>query len=201
MVWKSYHRNLSHVFPQNVPIFFTWRLHGSLPAAVAPDRRAKPETHGGKFCRMDRHLDRATSGPMWLKDQAIAGMVASRTELGADRFKYYELHEYVVMPNHVHVLLAPYVHPAVLMRLMKGVTARRANQMLHRSGQPFWQDESFDHWCRSVAELRKLREYIVMNPVKAGLASRPQDYPWCSSHQRLLKKHAKLVQRGVVGKT
>jgi putative transposase len=53
------------------------------------------------------------------------------------------------MANHVHVLFEPRVTVARIMGGIKGVTAREANRILGRIGQPFWQDESFDHWIRN----------------------------------------------------
>jgi len=62
-------------------------------------------------------------------------------------------------------------------RGIKGVTLRDANRVLGRVGKPFWQDESFDHGIRSAAEFEKVRGYIERNPVKAGLAAKPEDWP------------------------
>jgi putative transposase len=62
------------------------------------------------------------------------------------------------------------------MRIRKGITARRANQILGRTGQAFWQDESFDRWCRDTTEVQRIRRYIQMNPVKAGLANAPEEW-------------------------
>ena len=64
---------------------------------------------------------------------------------------------------------------------MKGYTAREANKILGRTGQPFWQKESYDHWVRDSAELQRIRRYIERNPVKGGLVSRVEDYPWSST--------------------
>jgi len=64
---------------------------------------------------------------------------------------------------------------------LKGVTARDANSILSRKGKHFWQDESFDHWVRSPREFDRIRTYIEMNPVSAGLASCPEDWPWSSA--------------------
>ncbi len=58
-----------------------------------------------------------------------------------------------VMPYHVHLLILPQVSVAVLMRWLKGSTARSANRILGRTGQPFWQDESFDHYLRSPKQI------------------------------------------------
>jgi type I restriction enzyme R subunit/putative DNA methylase len=195
--FRSYRRNLPHVFPEHVPIFFTWRLYGSLPATSASPSADLSETHAERFLRVDRLLDTRATGPKWLKIPRVASAVAEEIELGASRFHRYELMEYVVMPNHVHLLILPFVEPAKLMRRLKGSTATRANQILERTREPFWQDESFDHWCRSVGEVLRVREYIAMNPVKCGLAAKPADWPWSSAHQTLLRKQRKLVQRDV----
>jgi putative transposase len=53
------------------------------------------------------------------------------------------------MPNHVHLLILPKVPVPILMRWLKGSTARSANLLLGRTGQPFWQDESYDHYARN----------------------------------------------------
>ncbi len=81
------------------------------------------------------------------------------------------------MANHVHVLLRPEVPLRRIMNGIKGVTAQAANHILGRTGQPFWQDESFDHWVRSEAEFQRIWSYIERNPVTAGLVERPEDWP------------------------
>jgi len=85
------------------------------------------------------------------------------------------------MANHVHVLLLPNIDPSKLLRSLKGFTARESNRHLGRTGQPFWQAESYDHWVRSSEELDRIAAYIENNPVKAGLAARPEDYSWSSA--------------------
>ena len=194
-----YRRNLPHVFPARTPIFFTWRLCGSLPVRKALGPTDPNESAGEKFVRTDRLLDGAACGPRWLHDSRVAGMVSAEIERGAREFRRYEVLEYVVMPNHVHRLIFPHAAPDALMRMLKGITARRANRILDRTGSPFWQDESFDHWCRSVEEVRKTREYIAENPVRSGLARRAEDWPWSSAHRRLERKQAKLVERVISG--
>ena len=64
---------------------------------------------------------------------------------------------------------------------MKWFTARKANQILRRTGQPFWQDESYDHWVRNRQERTKIINYIEMNPSKARLVKCPEDWPWSSA--------------------
>jgi type I restriction enzyme R subunit/putative DNA methylase len=97
--------------------------------------------------------------------------------------KFFELQAYVLMANHVHALIEPKVELAKITQQLKGSTARAANLILGRSGNPFWQDESFDHWVRNPGEHQKILTYIENNPVKAGLCATPQSWPWSSAHQ------------------
>src|SRR5436309_2857747 len=94
---------------------------------------------------------------------------------------HYDLLAYVVMPNHVHMLVLPKMSPSKFMKSLKGFTAREANLVLNRTGEPFWQAESYDHWVRNSDEGERIRGYIESNPVKAGLAAKPKQYPWSSA--------------------
>jgi len=49
--------------------------------------------------------------------------------------------------------------------------------VLQRAG-PFWQAEWFDHWVRDDPEQSRIVDYIRQNPVKAGLVSSWEHYPW-----------------------
>jgi REP element-mobilizing transposase RayT len=129
---------------------------------------------------MDRLLDQARSGPTFLKKHVIAQVVLTSLQHGAE-IEHYELHSWVVMPNHVHLLLTPRVSVSKLIGSLKTVTAERADLLLNRTGQAFWQEESYDHLVRSSEEFRRIQLYIENNPVAAGLASRPQEYPWSSA--------------------
>ena len=79
----------------------------------------------------------------------------------------------MILPNHVPVLLLPKMSLPVIMRWLKGSTARPANLILGRTGEAFWQDESFDHRVRDEAELDRLVHYVEYNPVSDGLAANP----------------------------
>jgi REP element-mobilizing transposase RayT len=101
-----------------------------------------------------------------------------------DHGKRFQLHAAVVMPDHVHLLFTPlcdekgwpYALPLIL-KLLKGTSARSVNKLLGSCG-PVWQEESFDHVLRSQESLEEKLEYLRQNPVRRGLATRPEDYPW-----------------------
>ena len=117
-----------------------------------------------------------------MSNQKVAALVVEALR-NADSLRLCKIHAYVVMPNHVHVLLEPVVELARITKLIKGGTARAANKMVGRTGKSFWQDESFDHWIRTSAEFERVRAYIERNPVKAGLVQRPEDWKWSSAYR------------------
>ena len=178
-----YERNLPHWQPLGKDLFVTWRLNGSLPATVVEAVRAMSELPEGKrFAEFERHLDSGNYGPTWLSHEEVAVLVVEALQK-ADSLRLCKIHAYVVMPNHVHVLLEPSVELARLTKLIKAGTARAANKILQRTGRFFWQDESFDHWIRNSAELERVRTYIERNPVKAGLVRRAEEWKWSSTYR------------------
>ena len=94
---------------------------------------------------------------------------------------YFDLDPFVLMPNHMHVLLLPKIPPPRLLQAVKGASAREANRVLGLTGRSFWQRETYDHWVRSEAEWVRIASYIEMNPVRAGLVQCAGDYRWSSA--------------------
>src|SRR5947208_15228348 len=88
------------------------------------------------------------------------------------------------MANHVHLLVRPRVSPSRLLQTLKGSTAREANRMLGRTGQPFWPAESYDHSVRDDRESDRIKMYIENNPAKAGLVANAKDYLWSSAARK-----------------
>jgi REP element-mobilizing transposase RayT len=129
---------------------------------------------------IDRHLDTARRGPLYLAREPIAQIVAASLQRGIS-LGHYDLRAYVIMANHVHVLLLPLISPSSLLQSLKGATAREANRILGRTGEPFWQAESYDHWVRDESEFERIVRYIENNPVQAGLVTQPEDYRWSSA--------------------
>jgi REP element-mobilizing transposase RayT len=150
---------------------------------VGGERSPQPETAGKAFAMADRLADRAISDPLWLKDPRVAQVVKNALLHGERGRSFYTLRAWVIMPNHVHVLLEPNVTSPIITRWLKGSTARRANQILGRTGQTFWQDESFDRWVRSGVELARVEHYIEFNPVSAGFVTLPEAWPLSSARK------------------
>lgn len=194
-------------------IFFTWRLFGSVPKEAwerllaERERLERQPLRGGEteherairhaktvFARFNEMLGQATYGPRWLAEPHIA-------QLMTDAFFHhngqrYYLIAFVVMPNHVHVVLRPieiqqpgeegpqFVPISKITKGLKGYVAREANRWLVRTGQAFWQEESYDHWVRDEAELARIVTYIESDPVRCGLVTRPEDWRWSSAWER-----------------
>jgi len=203
-----YHRDLPHWHPPGVPIFFTCRLYGSLPAKVLQElkcmqrllareistlseveqQKRRVQNFKKLFAKIDMTLDQANSGPLWLAKTEIASMVENTL-----LFKYaalYKLWAYVVMANHVHFLITPKssmdsdVPVKQILQKIKGFTAYEANKLMARTGKPFWQGESFDHWSRDYDEFMRIVAYIENSPVKAALVERPEDWKYSSAAER-----------------
>jgi REP element-mobilizing transposase RayT len=178
-----YRRRLPHWIPDHSILFVTWRLAGSLP----PPRAELPAAHNAAripFAQQDERLAHSSSGPFWLRDSPVAAMLEQALRYGETVRKLYILHAWVIMPNHVHVVLEPRLALPEIMRWLKGRTGRKANQILGRRGLPFWQDESFDHWVRTAEELNELISYVERNPVQAGLVGSEEQWPWSSARRK-----------------
>jgi len=130
---------------------------------------------------VDRLLDTSATGPLFLRRPEIAEMMVAALEHGEHELHRYQLHAYVVMPNHVHLLATPHVLSSKWLGPLKGFTAHQANLLLGTHG-PFWQEESFDRLVRSGEQFDRIRAYIEQNPVKAGLAPTAEEFPWSSAH-------------------
>ncbi len=141
------------------------------------------------FKKYDEILDGKKSGPVWLKENLIAKAVAQCLH-NYDRIRY-DLYAYCIMPNHVHIVISSigYDYSQIIdhagktnnypvtdcLRLLKGSTARKCNQILQRTGA-FWHHESYDHYVRNEKELFNIIEYMHNNPVKAGLVNDPEEW-------------------------
>jgi len=153
-------------------------LAGSLPVAAVADLWT---TRGAAFVAGDRLLDAAPSGPRWLAEPEVAAVVAKVLREGTAEGRY-DLGSWVLMPNHVHLLLTPGDALPRQIAWIKGRTAFEANRILKRSGS-FWAKDYFDRWIRNRNEWEKVVRYVEQNPVKAGLCKAPEDWEWSSARR------------------
>jgi type I restriction enzyme R subunit len=117
--------------------------------------------------RWNDHLDDC-HGACVLRQPALSKIIAdSLLHFDGDR---YEMTDFVVMPNHVHLLAAFPRSEAMLEQCesWKHFTATRLNRILGAKGR-FWMQDGWDHLVRSQVQLDELRAYIANNPTKARL--------------------------------
>lgn len=129
--------------------------------------------------RLMKYLDEG-HGPCDLADPAIADLVLK--SLWQFHRERYDLLAWVVMPNHVHVLVNPYpgVHLDRMVQNWKSFTAHELNRRRGHKGR-FWSRDYFDRFMRDEDHRRQVIEYIEDNPVKARLVSRPEEWRWSSA--------------------
>jgi len=189
-------RRLPHWAQDGAVVFLTWRTHDSMPKHLLDAWRAErnrwldrnhidptlpgwkaavqglsadkiAEFHDHFTTRWHDELD-AGHGDCVLKQPGLAAIVAdSLLHFEGDR---YDLLDFVVMPNHVHVLAAFPDKTAMLEQCAtwKHYTATQINRQMGTKGR-FWQQDAFDHLVRHEAQFRRLQRYLAENPVKARL--------------------------------
>jgi putative transposase len=92
----------------------------------------------------------------------------------------YLLHEFVVMPDHFHLLITPVESLERSMQLIKGGFSYRAKKELGFAHQ-IWQPSYYDRRVRDTTEYFSFREYIRRNPIKRGLARSAEQYVYSSA--------------------
>ena len=199
MELTHYQRFLPHRLGPGASYFITFRLAGSLPREVVlrlieerelklREASAHPSAHSnaGKrfFGTFDAVLDQAQYGPCYLNRLAEAAIVQAALHY-ADGAGY-ELLAYCLMPNHVHLVVhLPQDATTPLARTLqrlKSHTARYLNRLRGGEGR-VWQRESYDHRIRNARELAATIAYTLNNPVKAGLATEWQQWPYSYWHE------------------
>lgn len=97
------------------------------------------------------------------------------------RGEYFLLHEFVLMPDHFHLLISPSRALERAIQMIKGGFSYRAKKEFGSSAE-IWQRGFSDHRIRDAADYKKHVLYIHLNPVKNGLCSRPHEYPYSSAY-------------------
>jgi type I restriction enzyme R subunit len=189
-------RRLPHWAQAGAITFITWRTDDSIPAPIlaqwradrcrwlrargidpdAPDWRAQL---GGLNRALQREFRREFSERWHNELDACHGACVLRqcelAQIVADSLRHFDgerylLTDFVVMPNHIHLLAAFRDEPAMLAQCesWKHFTAVRINRCLARKGR-FWEQDGFDHLVRTEEHFAYFRRYIAENPLKARL--------------------------------
>ncbi len=198
--FQYWSRNLPHFFDVNKPIFITYRMKHDLPKQVMEDYTRRVDEYNKEldalgtkereemkrikdakfFTWFDELLAKAPDVPNLLQRDDIREVIA-------ESFHYfdnqrYKLLAYSIMPNHIHVLILPKtqengdIFPIQhIIYTWKKYTALAINRLIGKTGN-FWQKEGYDHLVRDDSELANVLNYILMNPVKAGLVQQWQEW-------------------------
>ena len=164
-----------------------FRLNDSMPGAVLESYKTERATildnaqrHGRELTdneviqlqrlfssKVDEYLDKG-SGNCYMKDEEIAEIVASTLNF-FDNTRYY-LHAWVVMPNHVHVIVEPFAGFELfkIIHSWKSFSANKINKLLGLQGK-LWHSDAYNHIIRSQKAYDYLMEYVRSNPERAGL--------------------------------
>ncbi|MFT5127459.1 MAG: putative transposase [Rhodothermales bacterium] len=177
--WRS-RGYLPHFDAGHVLQGVTYRLNDPLPSKVLQVYQQRLESIEDETERavklramIDRYLDRG-NGAGILQEPAVAKIIVENWMYHDGR--KYRLIAWVVMPNHVHVLIETLPgHPlGELVHSWKSYTAHRIG------GGAIWQREYWDRYIRDRKHFASAVSYIHENPVKAGLVARPEDWTWSS---------------------
>jgi putative transposase len=189
-------RRLPHWAQDGCVVFITWRTADSMPKDVLERWRAERnrwldhhgidptqkswktrvqelppdlmvEYHDRFITRWHAALDSGHGACVLIRPDIADILMKSLLHFDGDR---YEMLDFVIMPNHVH-LLATFPDKASMVEQCdswKHFTARQINRRLGIQGR-FWQQDAFDHLVRHEGQFRRLRDYIAQNPLNAGL--------------------------------
>jgi putative transposase len=109
----------------------------------------------------------------------------------------FELFAYVVMPDHVHLLLRVPQNISLqkLMNHINGAASRKLNQLRGTTGQKFWQGGFFDVRIRGLVDFAVKVNYIHNNPVKAEFVQEAEQYQFSSANTYLVQYGHSLIDR------
>lgn len=164
--------------------FVTFRLADSMPQELL--KKWKNDLDEGTITdvelrkRIEAYLDHGY-GSCSLRDRRIARVV--RETLLKWNSKKYELIAWVIMPNHVHILIGLLAEHSLsdIMHSIKSFTAHEANKILKRTGR-YWSVESYDRYIRDARHFDNTVRYVVENPVKAGLCRVAEEWEFSSAY-------------------
>ncbi len=172
---------LPHIDREGHPQAITYRLDDAISLDTLKSVRKESGDARDMVRRLQHHLDRGM-GACWLRHPEAANIVVE-----AMRFydgERYNLVDWVVMPNHVHVLIEHIQEDlGAILHSWRSYTAMRINNLVERSGR-LWQRGYWDRYIRDREHYMKARCYIYLNPVEAELVDDPFEWEYTSLHEQ-----------------
>jgi len=197
-----YKRTLPHFQDEGMTYFITFRLAFTLPENVLQKIRVKrlefnqifdKLTHEEKIdmqkeyfyqniISFDELVEKYQNQTDWIKIPEISDII--QCSLFYHDGKKYDLVAFTLMPNHVHLILTPLKNInqtdysiSGIMHSIKSYSAKKCNQILKQEGQ-FWYHENFEHTIRDNNDMQRCLDYVINNPVKAGLVEEWTDWKY-----------------------
>ena len=128
-----------------------------------------------------------------LDDPAIASLALMHFRRTA-RASDFSILAYCLMPDHVHMLVEGTTATSDFRRFMKRLKQASAQAFSHRTHRRLWQEGYYDHVLRADEDAKSIARYILANPVRAGLAKTPLEYPHVGSDAWTLEELIESVQ-------
>jgi putative transposase len=157
--------------------FVTFRLQDSIPESVLRDAGLQNKKYYYRLA--EKYLDNL-HGSLILQRQEVAELVARSILFYAG--KKYRLISWVIMPNHVHLLIQPINNYPVhrIVGSLKSYTSREVNKLLGATGS-LWANDYFDRFIRDEDHFKVCVDYIEKNPVKSKLVKSKEEWKWGSA--------------------
>lgn len=157
----------------------TYRLADSVPQDVVRALHARMMDGGSQTqyrLKIENLMDSGL-GSCCLRDPANAAIV--RDTWLFQNHRDYRLHAWVIMPNHVHVLVDVFPHATLpdIVKAWKSISARKIQAQRGQVGS-LWQKEYWDRYIRNGVHYERAVNYIYENPVDAGLARKSEEWLW-----------------------
>ena len=110
--------------------------------------------------------------------------------------QHVEVLAYCFMPDHLHAIVIAHAETSKLGRFVRVAKQRSGYAFRQATGRRLWQESYFDRTVRNVQELPALVEYMIRNPVRAGLVEDPVDYPYWGSERYSREQLLEFVMSG-----
>jgi len=174
--------------------FLTFRLHGTIPAAIGRELKAElrqTQDAGTEprraqkqfFAKYDAVLDRAPIGAAYFENEKMADVLAGEIMMLEETG--FVVHGFAILPNHAHLVLElpdnsplSFAKAIDLLHLRTGTQCRRLVRPKLPPEAEFWQIGWFEYEVQDAAELARLLAYVRSNASGAGLPPRFQEWPY-----------------------